>query len=153
MNFREITEADVPELFVVRAATRENALSREQLAGLGITEASVRALMQRTHRGWLCEDNGRIVGFAMGNGETGEMWVIAILPEFWGRGIGGRLIDSVENWLWSLGHDETWLTTDKDTSLRAYGFYIHQGWSDSTIKNGCRYMIKRNPNKSGQATV
>ena len=140
------------ELFVVRAATRENALSREQLAGLGITEASVRALMQRTHRGWLCEDNGRIVGFAMGNGETGEVWVIAVLPEFCGRGIGGRLLDSVEDWFWSLGREEAWLTTDVDTSLRAYGFYVHQGWSDSKLKDGNRYMSKRNPNIGAEPT-
>ena len=148
MNFRQIVETDVRELIAVRAATRENALSREQLEEMGITEASVSEMMQRTHRGWLCEAEGRIVGFAMGNGETGEMWVIAVLPEFWGRGIGGRLIASVENWLWSRGHDEAWLTTDKDTSLRAYGFYLRQGWSDSKLSKGCRYMIKRNPNQA-----
>ena len=143
MNFREITDADVPALFPVRVATRENALSLEELAALGITPASVREMNGASHRGWLCEEEGRVVGFAMGNGETGEMWVIALLPEVEGRGIGKRLLTLVEDWLWSLGWQESWLTTDVDPSLRAYGFYLHQGWVDWKIQDGDRYMKKR----------
>ncbi len=41
MEFREISENDIPALFAVRVATRENTLSMEQLTGLGITEESV----------------------------------------------------------------------------------------------------------------
>ena len=85
MRFRETTETDVPELFAVRVATRENALSRDQLAGLGINEESVSAMLRTTHRGWLCEEGDRVVGFAMGNRESGEMWVIALLPDYEGR--------------------------------------------------------------------
>ena len=147
MRYRQIGYADVPDLFPVRVATRENALSRERLFDLGITESSVRTMIERMHRGWLCEDRGRVVGFAMGNGETGEMWVIAVLPEFEGMGIGRRLLNFVEDWLWSRGWDEAWLTTDTDTGLRAYGFYRKQGWSDSEIKDGDRYMTKKNPNE------
>ncbi|HUV36648.1 MAG TPA: GNAT family N-acetyltransferase [Patescibacteria group bacterium] len=147
MIFREITHEDIPSLFVMRVATRENALSPEELSALGITEESVRGMMDTTHRGWLCEVDGRVVGFVMGNGTTGEMWVIAVLPEFEGRGIGARLMNLVEDWLWSRGWEKIWLTTDLDTSLRAYGFYLKRGWTDAEIKDGLRYMKKRNKGK------
>ena len=152
MTFREITKKDVPALFVVRVATRENALSLEELRKLGITEASVREMLEATHRGWLCEDGGKVVGFAMGDSGKGEVWVIALLPEYEGRGIGARLMTLVEDWLWSGGWDEIWLTTDVDTKLRAYGFYRKLGWTDSEISEGLRFMKKRNPNGGGEAT-
>lgn len=147
MKFREIQERDIHDLFVVRLATRENALSLEQLAGLGITEESVIAMLKMTHRGWLCEEESNVVGFAMGNRENGEMWVIALLPEYEGMGIGTELLSRVENWLWSEGWHEIWLTTDVNPALRAYGFYQRQGWVDNKIENDLRYMKKTNPNK------
>ena len=140
MRFRKITPADVPELFAVRSATRESSFSREQLAGLGINEESVSAMIDITHRGWLCEADDRVVGFAMGNRGSGEMWVIAVLPDHEGGGIGAELLTRVEDWLWSEGWTEIWLETDVDPSLRAYGFYKRQGWVDREIRDETRYM-------------
>jgi ribosomal protein S18 acetylase RimI-like enzyme len=142
MKFREIEKIDVPDLFAVRTATAENALTLEQLEQLGINEDSVSKMLGTSHRGWLCEVDNRIVAFAMGNKENGKMWVIAVLPNYEGRGIGSGLLRLVEDWLWSKGWDEIWLTTDVDTSLRAYGFYKKQGWMDSEIRDGLRYMKK-----------
>lgn len=150
MRSREITASDVDDLFTVRIATRENALSREQLTALGITEDTVLTMLATTHRGWLCEQDGRVVGFAMGNRANGEMWVIAVLPDHEGRGIGAELLIRVEDWLWSEGWDQVWLTTDVDSTLRAYGFYRRHGWLDHEVKNGLRYMRKTKPHKSGQ---
>jgi ribosomal protein S18 acetylase RimI-like enzyme len=143
LNFREIQEHDINDVFVVRVATRENALSREQLEGLGINEKSVLAMLKKTHRGWLCEEDDRVVGFAMGNRQNGEMWVIALLPEYEGRGIGAELLTRVEVWLWAEGWNEIWLTTDVNPALRAYGFYRRQGWIDHKIEYNLRYMKKR----------
>lgn len=142
MVIRDIEKDDVPALFPLRAATRENRLSIEQLDGMGINEKSVAAMLETTHRGWLCEADGSIVGFSMGNRDNGEMWVIAMLPEYEGRGIGAELLSRVECWLWKEGWKEIWLTTNVDPSLRAYGFYIKQGWTDSVIKDNMRYMKK-----------
>ena len=50
-----------------------------------------------------------------------------------------------EDWLWSCGWAEAWLTTSIDPNLRAYGFYRKQGWLDHEIRGGLRYMRKRNP--------
>lgn len=78
----------------------------------------------------------------MGDKTTGEIWVIAVLREFEGRGIGRQLLRLVEDWLWSHGWKEIWLTTDPDESLRAIGFYRHEGWQDWKIEDGARYMRK-----------
>ena len=150
MRFRKITQADVPALFVVRTATRENSWTREKLAEVGINEASVSEMLDTTHRGWLCETDDQIVGFAIGNRENGEMWVIAVLPDYEDKGIGAELLTQVENWLWSEGWTEIWLETDVDPSLRAYGFYKRQAWVDKEIRGQIRYMKKircsvRNP--------
>ncbi len=142
MEIREITENDVPCLFTIRAATRENTISKKELAELGITEKSVLTMLNTTHRGWFCVEDDQAVGFAMGNRENGEMWVIAILPDYENRGIGKELLSRVEAWLWSEGRTEIWLTTDVDTTLRAYGFYRKQGWVDNGIKDDLRYMKK-----------
>ncbi|MBN1844557.1 MAG: GNAT family N-acetyltransferase [Sedimentisphaerales bacterium] len=149
MKFRQILETDIPALLAIRSATRQNAIPPERLAAMGITTSSVRDMLQTTHHGWLCEDGGRVVGFAIGNGRTGEMWVIAILPDYEGRGIGGRLLRLVEDWLWHRGWRRIWLTTDTDTRLRAYGFYRQQGWIDDGVRKNLRHLIKFAPRPTG----
>src|SRR5438552_10050638 len=85
---RRIEASDVPQLFRVRAATDENRLTLDRLAALGINENSVREKLLSSHQGWLCEEQGSVVGFAMGDRTSGEMWVIAVLPTHIRRGIG-----------------------------------------------------------------
>lgn len=145
MKIREMTVEDIPEVYSLRSLTRENALTREQLEKLGITVDSVSRMLGTSHRGWVCLDAGNVVGFSMGNINTGEMWVIAIHPDYEGRGIGRKLITRVQDWLWDAGWDKIWLTTDIDTSLRAYGFYKYLGWSDYEIIGGNRYMRLSRP--------
>ena len=145
-HYREITCDDIPALFVIRTATDENNLSLERLRALGITEDSVRDRILGSYKGWLCEEDGRPAGFAMGDRSSGELWVIAVLPEYIRRGIGSELIRRVEDWLWQCGCRELWLTTDVDTGLRAYSFYLKHGWIDSEIRRGVRYMKKARPN-------
>jgi|GEM_PF-799179 GNAT superfamily N-acetyltransferase len=141
-EYRQIETADIPDLFEVRTATDENNLSLEQLGRLGITPETVAQKLASTYQGWLCRAEGRTVGFAMGDRATGELWVIAVLPEFVKKGIGGCLLELVEDWLKECGCRKLWLTTDVDTSLRAYSFYLKHGWWDDRIENGMRYMVK-----------
>lgn len=145
MEFREITTDDAEALIELRTRTRENTLSREALEALGITAPSVRERLSSTHAGWCCEADGRIVGFTMVEVERGELWVIALLPEYEGRGIGGRLMQLAEAHQWAHGCEEMWLTTSIEPELRAYGFYRRQGWEDRKIDDGLRYMQKKKP--------
>jgi GNAT superfamily N-acetyltransferase len=140
LEFREITAADVPGLFPMRTRTRENAMTVDELARLGITVETVTESLKATTKGWLCDDDGKIVGFSMGDRATSEFLVIAVLPEYEFRGVGGRLMDCVEEWMWASGCTRAWLTTDLDTSLRAYGFYRHRGWTDWKTSDKLRWM-------------
>ncbi|MEM7392322.1 MAG: GNAT family N-acetyltransferase [Verrucomicrobiota bacterium] len=142
MQLREIKAEDMQTIFDIRVATWHNERGREELTQLGITHDSVREQIKETHKGWLCEVDRQAVGFAMGDRTTGEMWVIAVLKAFEGRGIGGQLLQRVEAWLGSEGWNEIWLTTDQDETLRAVGFYRHLGWIDWKFEHGDRYMKK-----------
>jgi GNAT superfamily N-acetyltransferase len=142
MTFCEIKTEDVPALFEVRTSVRENAYTREGLYREGITEESVPAMLASTHRGWLCDCDSQIIGFAMVIGATGEFWVIAVLPGYEGRGIGSKLLQLAEDWLWSIGWQEIWLWTSLDTALRAYPFYKRHGWADAEIRKNQRIMKK-----------
>jgi len=151
-TIRPIAISDISETFRVGTATDENRLTSAQLTALGITESSVSEKLLGSYKGWLCEEQGSVVGFAIGDRSSGEMWVIAVLPGHIGRGIGGALLEKVEAWLFSEGCSELWLTTDLDTRLRAYSFYKKHGWSDWKIENRLRYMRKTS-NQSLQPTA
>ncbi len=140
VRFREIEPADVPGLFHVRARTRENAMTLEDLQRLGINPQSVAESLGRSTKGWVCCDSGRVVAFSMADRATGEFLVIAVLPEYEGNGVGGRLMAMAEEWLAASGCERAWLTTDLDTTLRACGFYRKRGWADWKIEKGLRWM-------------
>ncbi len=141
LNIRDVTTADIPALFRVRPLTRENALTVEELRALGITPESVAAWLEGSTKGWLCETTtGEVVGFSMAERNTGELLVIALLPEYEGRGIGGRLMQPAESWLAQSGCTRAWLATDLDPDLRAYGFYRRRGWTDWKLERGLRWM-------------
>jgi ribosomal protein S18 acetylase RimI-like enzyme len=142
-TIREIEMADIPALFRVRTATDENRLSMEELAALGITPETVEERLRGSFKGWLCEADGEVVGFVMGDKATGEIWVLAILPEYVGQGIGRALLAPVEEWLFASGWAEIWLVTSLDTQRRAYSFYRHRGWEDWKAEEGLRYMRKQ----------
>lgn len=139
MTYREILPEDIGALFRVRTATQENAFTLEELHALGITEESISLMLQSTHQGWLCEIDGQVVGFCMGDLSTGEIWVLAVLPEFEGRGIGSELLALTERPLWAAGYKKLWLLTGVDRSLRAYSFYKSHGWREVGVdKNDLR---------------
>lgn len=129
LTFRETLIADVEHLFEVRAATRENALSRQTLAELGYTPESTAAdLLSGRIKGWVCVHNSRVVGFCSGRLGTGEVLVLAVLPEYEGRGIGKQLLARTVDALRSEKASRIWLAASPAPLRRAYGFYRAQGW-------------------------
>ena len=133
-----MTTEDVPAVLAVRFATRENAITLEELAAdYGITPASIAdSLRGNDVRGWLCAAAGDVIGFAMGDRSSGEVQVVAVLPDFEGRGIGKTLLARVCNWLFAEGHDEIWLGANPDPEVRATGFYRRLGWRRSGVMKG-----------------
>lgn len=143
MQFREIKEKDIPELFTIRTKTRENTLSMDELAQHGITPSSIKEAISKDIKGWLCEIDAKIVGFVMGNKITGEMLVIALLPDYEGLGIGKQLLSIVENWLFSQGHKELWLTTSPNPKIRSNGFYKKLGWFATGVMKGNDELFRK----------
>lgn len=123
-----MTPADLPQVFDVRVSTLENTITLSRLTELGITPDSLTTALQNSAKGWVCEVEEKIVGFVMGDKSSAELTVLALRPEFEGRGIGKRLLQQVQGWLFANGHQELWLVTSPEPTFRAYGFYQSQGW-------------------------
>ena len=137
---REMEPRDISRCLEIRTSVRENRYSLEALQKAGITEASVTALLATTHQGWVCEIDRRIIGFSMANRGNGELWVVAVLPEFEGRGIGRALLDLAVQWLRANACANIWLWTSPDVSTRAYALYLKSGWQDCGVQNAQRIM-------------
>ncbi len=115
-------------------------MTLEDLERLGINPESVTEGLGESTKGWACDDSGKVVAFSMADRATGEFLVIAVLSEYEEKGVGGRLMSLAEEWLAASGCKRAWLTTDLDTTLRAYGFYRERGWTDWKIEGGLRWM-------------
>ena len=128
-RYREMTIDDLPATFAVRLSTVENAITMEELErDYAITPDSLAAAMAAQVRGWLCEEAGTVVGFAMGDGANGEVQVVAVRPEYEAKGIGKALLARVRDWLFLQGYREVWLRANPDPGIRAHGFYRRLGW-------------------------
>jgi len=67
-------------------------MTLEELQRHGINPQSVTESLTNSTKSWLSEDAGQVVAFSMADHATGEFLVIAVLPEYEGKGIGGRLM-------------------------------------------------------------
>lgn len=143
MIFREMTSADVPMTFLVRAAAKENPMPLDSgLKALGITLESVRGHLATTHQGFVCEIEGLVIGFTIADNRTGELWVLSVWPEYEGKGIGRELMNLAQNWLFSKGWDKLWLTTGVKPS-RALALYQKLGWKiTGTLPHGGSYRME-----------
>jgi ribosomal protein S18 acetylase RimI-like enzyme len=135
--FRETQPRDVDACFSVRERTRQNPIPREWLASVGITpESSAADLESGRVKGRVCEHDGQVVGFCSGDTRTGEVLVLAVLPEYEGKGVGRRLLAEVVGALRAQGHRRLWLAASPDPAIRAHGFYRSQGWMPTGERDG-----------------
>ena len=64
LTFRETTAGDIEDMFSLRARTRQNPISKVDLAAFGITPASTAADMASGKmKGWGCFHDSAMVGF------------------------------------------------------------------------------------------
>jgi ribosomal protein S18 acetylase RimI-like enzyme len=134
-DIRPMKVSDIARCIWIRTQTRENRWSLEALRRAGITEQSVADVLDKSHHGWVGEQDGAIVGFSMADRSTGEFWVVAVLPDYEGRGIGRGLVEVAQEWLHANGWEEIWLWTSPDTSTRAYSLYSKLGWRNCGVKD------------------
>jgi ribosomal protein S18 acetylase RimI-like enzyme len=139
LEFRDTQIGDIDALFEVRASTRQNPLSRSDLAQIGITpQSTAEALESGALVGSVCTCDGRVIGFCSGDPHTGEVLVLAVLPDFEGRGTGRQLLGRVVQRLQRTAVARVWLAAAADPTVRAHGFYRALGWrpTGERIDNG-----------------
>jgi GNAT superfamily N-acetyltransferase len=129
LTYRPATAHDIPECITLRGNTRENAVSATRLAELGITTATWAAQVKANLLpGTVCQSNGKIAGYCFGDAQTGEVVVLALLPEYENQGIGKQLLHNVMDTLQTHGHSRLFLGCASDPRVRSHGFYRHLGW-------------------------
>ena len=129
MNYRAAQPKDAEECVVVRGKTRQNPASRELLRSMGITPQTwAENIRSGALPGHVCIVDGNIVGYCFGDRKTGEIVVLAMLPDFENRGIGRELLDRMVKGLAEFGHTRLFLGCSPYPESRSYGFYRHLGW-------------------------
>ena len=127
MIFREAKPTDIKEIQIVRNAVTENALSNPDL----VTDADCMEFMFERGKGWVCEDDGSIVGFAIADLKEYNIWALFVHPNYDKQGIGKELHNIMIDWYFSQTQQTVWLGTAPGT--RAQEFYKRMGWSDAGL--------------------
>ena len=127
MAFREATIQDIPQIQIVRHAVKENVLSDPGL----VTNRDCADYLVNRGKGWVCESNEKIVGFAIADLTGNNIWALFVDPLFEGRGIGRKLHELMLDWYFSSGKNLVWLGTSPNT--RAARFYRKAGWVETGI--------------------
>ena len=129
LGIRPAVPADAAACVRLRGLTRENAISEERLRSMGITVRSwAHDIECGALPGFVGEAGGRMVGYCFGARDTGEVVVLALLPEAEGQGLGRQLLGRVVDELRGYGHQRLFLGSSADPACRAHGFYRHLGW-------------------------
>ena len=122
MIFREAKVEDIPQIQIVRNSVKENTLSNPAL----VTDLDCEIHMTQKGKGWVCEFQNKIIGFAIVDLTESNIWALFILPEFESQGVGKILHNLMLDWYFSNTNKTVWLGTAFNT--RAEKFYKHQGW-------------------------
>lgn len=124
MTFREANKADIEQLHIIRNSVTENILSNPDL----VTHADYLKFITKRGKGWVCEIDGKIVGFSIVDLKEQNVWAIFVHPKFENQGIGRTLHNLILNWYFNQTSKNIWLGTDSGT--KAEMFYRKSGWTE-----------------------
>lgn len=128
MNIREAKKEDIKQMHEVRVAVKENPLPDPDLISANDYEEF---LFQRG-KGWICEIENKIVGFAIVDLKEKNVWALFVQPGFEGKGIGKKLHDEMIDWYFTKTNETIWLGTAPNT--RAEKFYERKGWQKTGVR-------------------
>ncbi|PIF09160.1 GNAT family N-acetyltransferase [Janthinobacterium sp. 13] len=132
ITFHPARAEDTPAFIDLRGRTRQNAVPAERLAEVGITaDTWAEMMLSGSLPGHVCHHDGQLAGYCFGERDTGEIIVLALLPEFEGLGIGKTLLELVMTELRAHGHQRLFLGCSDDPASRSYGFYRYLGWTST----------------------
>lgn len=124
MQYREATIEDVKQIQEVRNSVKENVLSDPSL----VTDEDCIDYITRRGKGWVCENDEKIVGFAIADLQEHNIWALFLRPEAENKGIGKALHNLMLDWYFSQTGETVWLSTAPRS--RAEGFYRKMGWEE-----------------------
>jgi len=124
MIIREAHIDDIKQIQIVRNSVTENTLSNPNL----VTDEDCKEFITTRGKGWVCEINHDIVGFAIVDLHDHNIWALFINPAFEKQGIGKQLHDIMLHWYFTQTTHAVWLGTSPQT--RAETFYRKAGWTD-----------------------
>ena len=127
MIFREALTDDIKQIQAVRNAVKENVLSNPGL----VTDKDCVEYLTLRGKGWVCENDGTIIGFAIADLIDNNIWALFVHPDFEKNGIGKTLHDTMLNWYFDQQKEMVWLSTGSNT--RAEKFYALQGWREAGL--------------------
>lgn len=127
MQFREATINDIEQIQLVRNAVKENRLSNPAL----VSDADVEEYITKRGKGWVCEMDGVVIGFAIADLQDNNIWALFVDPAFESKGIGKQLHQLIMDWYFDQTDKIVWLSTAPGT--RAEMFYRKQGWMEAGI--------------------
>lgn len=127
MEVRVAELKDIPQIQVVRNLVKENRLSDPNL----VPDSDVEDYLFRRGKGWVCEIDNRVVGFAIADLVDNNIWALFVHPGFEKMGIGKKLHNEMMNWYFNQTNKTVWLGTAPDT--RAERFYREAGWKEVGI--------------------
>lgn len=124
MTIREAKTSDIKPIQVIRNSVTENVLSNPDL----VTDKDCEEFITVRGKGWVCEIDKHIVGFAIADLKENNVWALFLHPAFEKRGIGQQLHNTMLNWYFSQTKKTIWLGTAFNT--RAERFYRMAGWEE-----------------------
>lgn len=129
LTFRTATNADIPAMSKIRLSVRENVLSNPAF----VTQKMYEDYLELLGRGWVCELDGRIIGFSYAAILDHSIWALFVDPDFEGLGAGKKLLHLATHWLFETG--ATSINLGTSVNSRAERFYLAQGWIRGEMKN------------------
>ena len=132
LEIRRALPEDAPSCEHMLELRRENAISPERVRHYGITEQSwAEDIRTDAFPGSVCHSKSKLLGYPFGARASGEVVVLALLPQAESQGLGSRLLTLLVQELLASGHTQLFLGYLPDTSSRSYGFYRHLGWQST----------------------
>jgi GNAT superfamily N-acetyltransferase len=124
MMIRPATIDDIQQIQIIRNSVTENTLSNPNL----VTDDDCATFITERGKGWVCEIDQQIVGFAIVDLQENNIWALFIDPKFEKKGIGQHLHKIMLDWYFTQTSVTVWLGTAFNT--RAERFYRKAGWTE-----------------------
>lgn len=147
MIYREAHISDIPQIQFVRHAVKENRLSDPSL----VPDQDVEEYITKRGKGWVCEINDTVVGFAIADLVGNNIWALFVHPGFEAKGIGKKLHRIMMDWYFLHSNETVWLGTESNS--RAEKFYRMQGWKEVGVHGKGEIRFEMDFNTWSDASV